>query len=114
MYLVTGGAGFIGSHIVQRIVAMGKEVRVLDNLSFGKEENLRGLEDKQILLSQLRINSSVLASINSSTPLLGRGIGLDSIETLALVAGMEEEFGIEVDDADLTVDLFRNIGTLVE
>jgi UDP-glucose 4-epimerase len=46
MYLVTGGAGFIGSHIVQRIVAMGERVRVLDNFSSGKRENLRGLEDK--------------------------------------------------------------------
>lgn len=46
MYLVTGGAGFIGSHIVQRIVAMGERVRVFDNFSSGKRENLRGLEDE--------------------------------------------------------------------
>ena len=46
MYLVTGGAGFIGSHIAQRLVAMGGRVRVLDNFSFGRQENLRGLEDK--------------------------------------------------------------------
>jgi UDP-glucose 4-epimerase len=45
MYLVTGGAGFIGSHIVQRLVAMGDRVRILDNFSTGKPENLRGLED---------------------------------------------------------------------
>ena len=46
MYLVTGGAGFIGSHIVQRIVAMGERVRVFDNFSSGKRENLGGLEHK--------------------------------------------------------------------
>jgi UDP-glucose 4-epimerase len=46
MYLVTGGAGFIGSHIVQRIVATGERVRVLDNFSSGKRENLCGLENK--------------------------------------------------------------------
>jgi len=39
-YLVTGGAGFIGSHIVQRLVADGQGVRVLDNFATGRRENL--------------------------------------------------------------------------
>jgi UDP-glucose 4-epimerase len=38
--LVTGGAGFIGSHLVQRLVALGHSVRVVDNLSTGDEANL--------------------------------------------------------------------------
>ena len=46
MYLVTGGAGFIGSHIVERLVGMGESVRVLDNFSSGGLENLRALMDK--------------------------------------------------------------------
>jgi UDP-glucose 4-epimerase len=46
MYLVTGGAGFIGSHVVERLAAMGEQVRVLDNLSFGKRENLSAFENK--------------------------------------------------------------------
>ncbi len=45
-YLVTGGAGFIGSNIVKRLVEMGEEVRVLDNLVTGKKENLQGLFEK--------------------------------------------------------------------
>jgi nucleoside-diphosphate-sugar epimerase len=40
VYLVTGGAGFIGNHIVRTLVGRGAEVRVLDNLSTGKRENL--------------------------------------------------------------------------
>ena len=40
LYLVTGGAGFIGSNIVERLVRRGEKVRVLDNLSTGKRENL--------------------------------------------------------------------------
>jgi len=39
--LVTGGAGFIGSHLVDRLVADGHQVQVLDNLSTGRSENLQ-------------------------------------------------------------------------
>ena len=42
-YLVTGGAGFIGSHIVETLVERGDDVRVLDNLSTGKMENLAAI-----------------------------------------------------------------------
>lgn len=41
VYLVTGGAGFIGSHLVTRLVEDGHEVRVLDNLVTGHRNNLR-------------------------------------------------------------------------
>ena len=42
-YLVTGGAGFIGSHIVHTLLEQGASVRALDNFSTGKRENLEGL-----------------------------------------------------------------------
>lgn len=44
-FLVTGGAGFIGSHLCEALVARGEDVVVLDDLSTGREENLAGISD---------------------------------------------------------------------
>jgi nucleoside-diphosphate-sugar epimerase len=45
-FLVTGGAGFIGSNICKKLVSQGCFVRVVDNLLTGKESNLAGIIDK--------------------------------------------------------------------
>ena len=45
LYLVTGGAGFIGSHICEALVARGERVRVIDNLITGRRENLAHLAE---------------------------------------------------------------------
>ena len=52
--LVTGGAGFIGSSITRRLVADGYAVRVLDNLSSGKRENLEGV-DAELVEGDVRV-----------------------------------------------------------
>ncbi len=44
-YLVTGGAGFIGSHLSRALVGLGHEVVVLDNMSTGREENIADIVD---------------------------------------------------------------------
>ncbi len=49
-FLITGGAGFIGSHIVEELVNSGARVRVLDNFSSGREENLKAFRNKIELL----------------------------------------------------------------
>src|SRR4051794_10643248 len=47
--LITGGAGFIGSHLARRLLADGKSVTIIDDLSTGSLENLAGIEDHPAL-----------------------------------------------------------------
>ena len=61
-YLITGGAGFIGSHIVRGLLAQGADVRVLDNFSSGKRENLHGLE-VEVLEGDLRDASTIAQAV---------------------------------------------------
>jgi len=53
-YLVTGGAGFIGSHITRALLEQGAHVRILDNFSSGKRENIEAMI-KQFNESQLEV-----------------------------------------------------------
>ena len=48
--LVTGGAGFIGSHIVDALIARGDRVAVLDDMSNGRRENLAGALERGAIL----------------------------------------------------------------
>jgi UDP-glucose 4-epimerase len=79
-YLITGGAGFIGSHLAERLVDRGDHVVLLDNLSTGSMENIRHLK------SSARMEYH-----------------LDGIENRQLVAEL-------VDDADVVVHLAAAVG----
>jgi UDP-glucose 4-epimerase len=54
-YLVTGGCGFIGSHLVEALIAEGSSVVVLDNLSTGQRENLA--EGAELIVGDIREHS---------------------------------------------------------
>jgi UDP-glucose 4-epimerase len=47
--LITGGAGFIGSHLAERLLDNGDEVTILDDLSTGRLENIQGFRDRESL-----------------------------------------------------------------
>jgi acyl carrier protein len=69
---------------------------------------------KRLLVADLEADPTMISQADTQTPLLGRGIGLDSIEALRLALGLEKEYAIRIPDADLTVELFGRLGALVD
>jgi UDP-glucose 4-epimerase len=80
--LVTGGAGFIGSHLVERLLTEGKSVVVVDDLSTGSLENLRGVASD----SKLRIIQAKISNCAELEQIVG---GAESIYHLAAAVGVE-------------------------
>ena len=56
--IVTGGAGFIGSHLVDRLVKMGHKVIVLDNFSTGRKSNLSHHAEKNVKIVKVDISEN--------------------------------------------------------
>ena len=80
--LITGGAGFIGSHLAEALVAEGREVFVIDDLSTGARANLAGLDGHpQFHFTQ--------ASIRSETELCRLMAKVDFVYHLAAAVGVE-------------------------
>jgi UDP-glucose 4-epimerase len=75
--LVTGGAGFIGSHLVRRLLARGDDVVVLDDLSSGRREHIAGLPVR-----------AVWASIEDRAALRAAMDGCDAVFHLAAIVGV--------------------------
>lgn len=69
---------------------------------------------KKILIDDLQVDAAMIETADAQTPLLGRGIGLDSVEALRLALGLENAFDISIPDADLNVELFSSLGALTE
>jgi len=80
--LVTGGAGFIGSHLVERLLADGKSVVVVDDLSTGSLENLRAVSPHP----KLRVIQSKISECAELAGLAGQA---ESIYHLAAAVGVE-------------------------
>ena len=80
-WLVTGGAGFIGSHLVESLLADGHRVLVLDDLSTGRRENLRGVEGNERLEIEI-------GSVTDDTVVAALVARADAVAHLAAAVGV--------------------------
>ena len=81
--LVTGGAGFIGSHIVDRLLADGNQVRILDNFSSGKRENLPSDNTVEIIEGDISDFDTVRKAME----------GIDTVFHQAAIASVPDTIG---------------------
>src|SRR5438445_10219864 len=85
--LVTGGAGFIGSHLAEALLACGHTVRLLDNFSTGTRENLEEIEHRVELIH---------GSVTDLTTIRAATAGVDFVFHLAAPSepqGMDDPIG---------------------
>jgi UDP-glucose 4-epimerase len=101
--LVTGGAGFIGSHVVDALVARGDEVTVLDDLSTGKRENLNDALEKgaQLEMTDVRDAGAVSLLVSRTKP--------DVIFHLAAQIDVRKSVANPAHDADINVEGTINV-----
>jgi UDP-glucose 4-epimerase len=90
--LITGGAGFIGSHLARHLLAGGHSVHLLDDLSTGRAENVRGLLGDRCVLQRQRVGEAL-----SNFAWLRR---FDQIYHLAAAVGVQ----LIVDDPVYTIE----------
>ena len=81
-WLVTGGAGFIGSHVIEMLLDLGQSVRVLDNLSTGREANLKTVCGSRADVEVLRGDIADLAVCQRAA------LGMDRIIHLAALGSV--------------------------
>ena len=87
-YLVTGGAGFIGSHVVETLLKRGKRIRVLDNFFTGKRENLETMRgDVELIEGDVRDSAlcrEVMNGVEAAIHLAATTLWLNGGQALVL------------------------------
>ena len=68
---------------------------------------------KELIVRRLKLDIDP-TTIQSDAPLFGEGLGLDSIDALELVLGLEQEFGIKGEDEEVGVKAFASVNALVD
>jgi acyl carrier protein len=67
---------------------------------------------KQLIIHRLKLVDMTPELIETDAPLFGEGLGLDSIDALELVLGLEKEFGVIIPDAEVGRKVFQSVRTM--
>lgn len=77
-----------------------------------EDDKSLALRMKNLIISRLKLEIEP-EEIEDDQPLFGEGLGLDSIDALELVLGLEQEFGVKIEDEEVGVKAFASIDALV-
>ena len=99
-YVVTGGAGFIGSHLTKILADQGHNVTVIDNLHTGKEENLESVRNKIVFVKGSVLDYNLLEQITKD---------VDGVFHQAALASVQDSFSKPDEYNDVNVNGTENI-----
>jgi acyl carrier protein len=69
---------------------------------------------KHLIIQRLKLADMTPEMIETDAPLFGEGLGLDSIDALELVLGLEKEFGVIIPDAEIGKKVFQSVRTMAQ
>ena len=99
-YLVTGGAGFIGSHLTKKLVEEGNDISIIDNLNTGKEKNLESIKNKIDFVKGSILDIELLEKLTKD---------VDGVYHQAALASVQDSFSKPDEYHDVNVNGTENI-----
>jgi acyl carrier protein len=72
------------------------------------------LQLKKLIIERLKLEEVSPEDIGNDDPLFGEGLGLDSIDALELVLGLEKEYGVIIPDAEVGQKVFQSVRTIAQ
>ncbi|HNX94990.1 MAG TPA: phosphopantetheine-binding protein [Holophaga sp.] len=69
---------------------------------------------KEMIIQRLKLEGMTPEEIDDQAPLFGEGLGLDSIDALELVLGVEQAFGVKIEDEAAGLKAFRSVDALTD
>ena len=69
---------------------------------------------KKLIIERLKLEEIAVDDIDTDAPLFGEGLGLDSIDALELVIGLEKEYGVSIPDAEVGKKVFQSVRAIAQ